>query len=117
MQRAMHQMDGAFDHAMDYVLGEDDDSSENSAFDKDGNFIVLDSFDQTKGTGSSKRKKKATQKQVFDNKEEMAGNKDVGIATVSSVDSEIFKDTSCGGRIGDYFGWNPDNIVVKILVS
>ena len=43
----MHQMDGAFDHAMDYVLGEDDDSSENSAFDKDGNFIVLDSFDQT----------------------------------------------------------------------
>lgn len=119
------------DQARDFVLGKEGrGSSEDSNLDEDGRFLALESFsnseegrdEATAPVEEIKEKRKNTQKRQARSRNKSRNrrteeNTDETIEKSVSIDSLVFKETSCVGMIGEYFGVNPESIVVKILVS
>jgi len=99
---------------MDYILGRDSDSRD-SALEDDGGFVALQSFsssrDDEESVQPTKRKNKTRNRVMATS----ALDTGATIEATASNDSAKFQ-TGCANFMSEYFGVNPDNIVVKVLV-
>jgi hypothetical protein len=101
----------------------DDDTAVGSR----GQFVALESF-STKGNDSSFDDESTVETTDYSVMKDNARDK-TKVASISktnatntiektsSADSTMFNDQSCGACLGALLGWNPDNVVVKVLVS
>jgi hypothetical protein len=97
---------------------DDDDSAVGST----GEFVALQSFSGS-GSGDDEsivhiagiRRKKVPQ--MKSTMQPIERNRKHEIEANRSTDSDVYNDGSCGACLAELFGWDPDNIVVKVSVS
>jgi hypothetical protein len=117
-----HIVEELMDEARELVRGA---STEDSAVDEDGNFVALDSFSGSNDGNqkeadpipAKKQKEPERKKKKSPKKKTKKKDRGVKIEETPSIDELAFKESSCTGQMKEYFGINPDSLVVKILVS